>query len=391
LEQAVEYLFPYQEVTVSKTIVVASSILLGAALAATWQPQEVSAQSSRNPYRPVEGLQAGEGPARLGRPWAKLPDGRHMGSPAGMEVDLDGEHVWVAIRCGGEGDPGAAPLGDQTSCGTSDLDPIVRFAPDGTVSRSFGSGMFVWPHGMHVDRDGNVWVTEAATGDRLEEARLHRGRPIGHQVFKFSPTGQLLMTLGEAGVAGNDEYRFNAPSDVVTAPNGDIFVVDGHGTNDNNRIVKYSRDGTFIKAFGETGYGPGQMRGPHAIAMDPTTGRLFVADRRNQRVLIFDQDGTYLSRWTQFGMPSDIAITADGRIYVADSESDLDENAGWEKGIRVGDVAEGWVDYFIQDYGDNPPITAHGSGPESIAVDRNGNIYAGEPRPQTIRKWVKIR
>jgi len=375
----------------SHSKVIAWSTLLGAFLVASGQPLELSAQSGTNPYRPVEGLQAGEGTARLGRPWAQLPGTRQMGSPAGMDMDLDGEHLWAAVRCGGEGDPGAAPLGDQTTCGTSDLDPIVRFAPDGRVTRMFGSGMFVWPHGLHVDREGNVWVTEAATGARLEEAARHRGRPVGHQVFKFSPTGELLMTLGEAGVAGSGPYQFNAPSAVVTAPNGDIFVADGHPTDGNNRVVKYSRDGTFIKAFGETGFGPGQMHGPHSIARDPTSGRIFVADRRNQRIIIFDEDGNYLTRWTQFGMPSDIAITEDGRIYVADSESDMDENAGWEKGIRVGDVRTGWVEHFILDYGDNPPITAHGSGPESIAVDRHGNIYAGEPRPQTIRKWVKIR
>ena len=143
-------------------------------------------------------------------------------------------------------------------------------------------------------------------------------------------------------------------------------------------------------AFGETGYGPGQMLGPHALAMAPD-GRLFVADRWNKRISIFDQEGNFLSHWTQFGMPSDIWISEDGRIYVADSESDMTQNPGWEKGIRIGDVETAWVDYFILDTGDNPPITQGGSGAESITVDRHGSIFAGEPRPQELRKYIKIR
>jgi DNA-binding beta-propeller fold protein YncE len=198
------------------------------------------------------------------------------------------------------------------------------------------------------------------------------------------------MTLGEAGVEGDGPNHFTAPSDVITNAEGEIFVVDGHNASGNNRIVKYSRDGRFMKEFGGTGYGPGQLRGPHAIAMDPA-GRLFVADRANQRIVVFDQEGSFLSRWTQFGMPSDIWISADGTIYVADSESDMNENPGWEKGIRIGDVETGWVEHFILDAGDNPPITAGGSGAESITVDRHGNIFAGEPRPQRLRKYVKIR
>jgi DNA-binding beta-propeller fold protein YncE len=353
--------------------------LLGA-LGATLYGSEADAQSGPNPYRPADGLQAGSGPGRIGTGWAKLPGGREMGSPGGLHVDMDGEHVWAIVRCGSDG----TPRGSQTYCGGSDLNPIMRFDAEGNVVAQFGSRMFDWPHGLHVDSAGNVWVTEAGGGERTE------GRSIGHQVFKFSPDGQLLMTLGEAGVEGSGPTHFTAPSDVITNANGDIFVVDGHNATGNNRIVKLAADGRFIEAFGETGYGPGQLRGPHAIAMDGE-GRLFVADRANQRIVIFDQEGNYLSRWTQFGMPSDIWIDAAGRIYVADSESDMNENPGWEKGIRIGDVRTGWVDWFILDTGDNPPITAGGSGAESITVDREGNIFAGEPRPQRIVKYVRVR
>ncbi len=353
---------------------------LGIALAIAALHAEAEAQTGPNPYRTVGGLQAGEGPGLMGEAWAKLPDGRGWGSPGGIEIDVDGEHLWTIVRCGDDG----TPRGSQTYCDDSDLDPIIKFDPDGNVVTMFGSGMFSWPHGIHVDSAGNVWVTEA--GESEEGA----DRVFGHQVFKFSPEGELLMTMGEAGVSGDGPNHFTAPSDVVTAPNGNIFVVDGHGTNGNNRIVKYSSDGTFIMAFGGTGYGPGQLRGPHAIAMAPD-GRLFVADRQNQRIVIFDQEGNYLNRWTQFGMPSDIAIDDNGRIYVADSESDMTQNPGWEKGIRVGDIETGWVDHFVLDTGDNPPITQGGSGAESLTVDGQGSIFSGEPRPQRILKYIKVR
>lgn len=361
-----------------------SATVLGAALAIALLHGEAQAQMGPNPYRTVGGLQAGRGTGLMGEPWAKLPGGRGMGSPGGVEIDVDGEHMWAIVRCGDDG----TPKGSQTYCDDSDLDPIIRFDPDGNVTTMFGSGMFSWPHGIHVDSDGNVWVTEAGASE--PEAAQAGGPVFGHQVFKFSPQGEVLMTLGEAGVPGDDDYHFMSPSDVITNENGEIFVVDGHNQNGSNRIVKYSRDGTFIKAFGETGHGPGQLYGPHAIAMD-ANGRLFVADRQNMRIVIFDQEGNYLNRWTQFGMPSDIAIDDNGKIYVADSESDLVQNPGWEKGIRIGDVETGWVEHFILDTGDNPPITAGGSGAESLTVDRFGSIFSGEPRPQRILKYVKVR
>ena len=354
--------------------------LLGLFIALSLMIAEVQAQSGRNPYRSANGLQAGSGPGLIGEQWAKLPSGRPMGSPGGVNIDTDGEHLWAIVRCGGDG----TPRGSQTYCDNSDLNPILKFDPDGNVVEEFGSRMFAWPHGLHVDRDGNIWVTEAGDGESPG------GRTFGHQVFKFSPTGELLMTLGEAGVSGDGPNHFTAPSDIVTAPNGDIFVADGHSNAGNNRIVKFSSDGTFIMDFAETGYGPGHLMGPHAMAIDPS-GRIFVADRGNKRIAIFDQEGNFLSNWTQFGMPSDIWISEDGTIFVADSESDMTQNPGWEKGIRIGDVETAWVEYFILDTGDNPPITQGGSGAESLTVDRNGSIYAGEPRPQELRKYIKVR
>lgn len=341
--------------------------------------QVVSAQ--RNPYRRVDGLQAGQGPGTLGVAWPKLPNGRRVGSPAGMDIDRDGESLWVALRCGDD----ETPLGSQTTCDNSNLDPIVRFDKNGNVTKMFGSGMFSWPHGLHVDADGNLWIAEA--GGRKQKPGA---KPIGHQVFKFSPDGKLLMTLGEAGVPGNDSTHFNAPTDVVTAPNGDIYVSDGHSQTGNNRIVMFTKDGTFIRSFGTSGYGPGQLRMPHALNRDPATGDIYVADRGNQRISIFDKDGKYLRKWTQFGSPSDIVFDNNGNIYVTDSESDINENAGWEKGIRIGKVKSAFVEYFIPDPGDNPVITEQGSGAESLAVDKYGNIFAGEPRNHALQKYLRV-
>ena len=133
-----------------------------------------------------------------------------------------------------------------------------------------------WAHGIGVDKDGNVWVTDA-----VSEARTPEGKR-GHQVIKFTPQGEVLMVIGTPGVPGNGDYEFNAPSDLAIADNGDIFIADGHGANLNNRVMKYSSDGTFIKSWGKTGYGPGEFRNLYALAID-SRGRLFVADRGNTR------------------------------------------------------------------------------------------------------------
>jgi NHL repeat-containing protein len=206
-----------------------------------------------NPYRPVRGLADGGGPSIPGGEWAKLPGGREMGPPASVQVDVDGESIWAFIRCD-ETSPVPAARGGRfgLDCMYSDgnlkpHDTIYRFDPKGNVVKSFGAQMFIWPHGMHVDRDGNVWATDGAAEDAVATA-AKAGVKAGHIVRKFSPDGKVLMTLGEPGVAGNDEYHFRSPAGVVTAPNGDIFVADGHGSN--NRIVKYSKDGSSSRPGG---------------------------------------------------------------------------------------------------------------------------------------------
>jgi hypothetical protein len=326
---------------------------------------EPIAQALPNPYRAVDG-------------WAKLPAGRQMGAVGDTTLDPDGRHIWAVVRC-----DATAPDRFGNECLDSNLDSILKFDLNGNVVKSFGGGMFIWPHGIDVDRDGSVWVTDAVAPNRTPPGKR------GHQVVKFSPDGKVLMTLGTPGVPGSGPNSLNAPSDVVVAGNGDVLVADGHGLDGNNRVVKFSKDGKFIKAWGKTGYAPGEFRTLHAIAID-SRARVFVGDRANNRIQIFDQDGKFLTMWTQFGRPSGISFDSKDQIYVADSESDDEQNPGWEMGIRIGDARTGWISAFIlYPWGD--PREVAGNGAEFVAVDRDGNLYGGEPRPRRLQKYVRVR
>ncbi len=322
-------------------------------LAATLLTLAVGSWAQAQPAEPMNGV---PNPYRAVEAWAQLPDGRTWGSTAGVDIDPDGEHIWAIDRCG------------ANTCVGSDLDPLLKINQDGEVVASIGGGHVLFPHGLHVDSDGNVWVTDAQ-GPNGEDPRRD-GK--GHVVLKFSPEGELLLTLGTPGESGNGENNFDAPCDVVTGPNGDIFVADGHGGQNRQsppdttaRIVKFSSDGTYITEWGQLGSGPGEFRTPHAIAIDPH-GRLVVGDRGNDRLQMFDLDGNFIDQWTQFSRPSGIHFGPDGLIYVADSESNRAANShwGWEVGIRVGSLEDGSVTALIG-----------GSNPEGVAVDAAGNVY----------------
>ncbi len=297
--------------------------------------------------------------------WAKLPEGRMWGSTAGVAIGPNG-NIWVAERCG------------ANTCAGSNLAPILEFDPSGKLLTSFGAGMFVFPHGITVDREGNVWVTDADGKD---------GK--GHQVFKFSPAGKVLLALGKAGVAGTGKDTFNKPSAVAIAPNGDIFVADGHGGDSNARIVKFSKDGKFIMTWGKKGSAPGEFNGPHALAFD-SKGRLFVADRSNNRIQIFDQNGKFMDQWQQFSRPSGIFIDRSDVIYVADSESGsvAKDHAAWKRGIRVGSAKNGSLTAFIPDPNTDPNFTGT-SAAEGVAADAKGVIYGAEVGPKDLKKYVK--
>lgn len=296
----------------------------------------------------------------------RLPAGRTIGSTAGITVDRDGRSVWAFERCG------------ANDCAGATVAPVLKFDEHGTLVHSFGAGMFVRPHGIHQDREGNIWVTDGDGPDGKDPRRNGKG----HQVFKFSPDGsRILLTLGKAGVAGDGPDTFNMPSAVYVAPSGDIFVADGHGGNSNARVLKFTSDGRFIKAWGRKGTGPGEFDAPHALAMD-SRGRLFVADRGNNRIQIFDQDGRFIEEWRQFGRPSGMIIDASDTMYVTDHQSDEKVNPGHRKGISIGSVKDGRVTLFMPDPDPN-------GSQEGIAVDARGHLYGSLTGGMALKKFEK--
>ena len=346
----------------SHPVRVASAFALGFAALAIMSGAAAKAQVGTSPYK-------------VNYNWDKL-QGRRIGVASGIKMDPDGRHIWILDRCGANG------------CADSDLDPIIQVDASGTFVKSFGKGLIAFPHGFFIDKEGYVWVTEgAADGDPRGEAGFKK--QMGHQVLKFSPDGKVVMRLGEARVSGADEKHFNGPTGVVVADNGDIWITDGHGSaqrgpnkdnmygsrGGNNRLVRFSKDGKFIKAWGggvgSEGSLPLQFNDPHDIAID-AEGRIYVADRGNQRIQVLDKEGNFITRWTQFGKPSAVAVDNKGNIYVADGMSDARWNPGWERGIRVADIKTGWIKAFIPDEG-----ATRGAGTEFLGVDSKGTIFSG--------------
>jgi sugar lactone lactonase YvrE len=312
--------------------------------------------------------------------WGQLPQGRVWASTASADTGPDG-NIWIIDRC--------APTRGNCSAENASVNPIFELDPSGKVLKNIGAGLFVGPHKMSVDKDGNLWVADYQA----------------NVVIKLDPNGKVLMTLGKKGVAGTGNDEFDAPDAVAIAPNGDIFVSDGHtggGTATGNaRIVKFDKDGKFLMTWGKKGMGPGEFDVPHDLAFD-SKGRLFVADRQNDRIQIFDQNGKFIAQWTQFGRPSGIHIDKNDTIYVADSES-LDGRTnlgrggmaptgygydlGAERGIRIGSAKDGKVRAFIPDtcsypYGDATDLA------EGVTTDAQGNVYGADSRGD-VRKFTK--
>lgn len=385
----------------------AACVFASAALAQ--QAKDSPTNDAPNSYKTIEG-------------WAKLPAGRVWGSTSSVDIDKDGTSIWVGERCG------------TNSCIGSQLDPVLKFDKDGNLVRGFGAGMIQSPHGIHVDRDGNVWIVDcsctAGGGGGGRGGRGGRGagapaaaEPIrtvpppataGHQIYKFSPEGKLLLTLGKAG-GGRDAEFFTTPNDVLVAPNGDIWVVEGHSSQQGTspaRVLKFDKNGTFVKAWGTVVDStkkdePYAFDQPHAIAMD-SKGRLFVGDRGYNRIKIFDQQMKLLDTWYQFSRPSGIWIDKADNIYVADSESGSVNPAhwAWKRGIRIGKIADGKVTTFIPDPAPlcasrlpagapasagstEPGCASNTSAAEGVAVDKNGVIYGAEVGPRALKRYVK--
>ncbi len=326
-----------------------------AAAAADQPAQDPDTLSARlpDPYRRIDN-------------YLQMPAGRHMGSTTAVATDHDG-NIWIAERCG------------ANSCAGSELDPIMEFDSHGKFLRAFGRGMLLFPHGFFIDSANHIWVTDGHVGDRK-----------GDDVLEFDRTGKLLRTLGTPGVSGNGPDTFHEPNAVLVAPDGDIFVSDGHEPGEGNaRVVKFDRNGRFIKQWGMHGSAPGQFEAPHTLTMD-SKGRLFVGDRGNNRIQIFDQDGRFIAAWTQFGRPSGMFIDRHDVLYVTDSESrDVDgygHHPGWKRGIRIGSARDGALTAFIPDPEADPDHVIT-SGGEGIAVDTWGNIYSAEVGTRAVVRY----
>ena len=267
--------------------------------------------------------------------WAQLPAGTKWGAMTAVDIDAHGT-VYALQR-----EPGQ----------------VMAFAANGTLLRSWGAGMFTQAHGLRVDRAGNVWVTDRGS----------------HQVLKFSPDGKLLLELGRKGIAGDNTSTdaLNGPSDLVFAPNGEIYVSDGESTN--ARVVKYTKEGTFLKFWGTKGAGPGQLDVPHSIAMD-SQGRVYVANRSNKRIEVFDQDGKFLDQITKAGTPYGLFMTTDDVLYVVDgTQGNPDEF------LTVVDTKTQSILGEI-----------HGlTGPHMVSVNARGDIYVAEVRGLSVKKFAR--
>jgi NHL repeat len=301
--------------------------------------------------------------------WAQLPPGMVWGSVVGALRGPDG-NLYVSHRC------------FQNSCEGRPEPPVLVFNPSGKLLRTWGVGEFIFPHGYFMDAKGDLWFTDAAgAGNSTGGAPAGRG----DVVLKFNRDGELLQTIGKNGVAGEpSQGLFTQPTAVITNNRGEIFVAEGHDGDIANRISKFTPGGRFIKTIVTGGSKPGQVRIPHCLAFD-SKGRLFVCDRGNNRISIFDQDGKFIAAWKQFGRPSGILITQDDTMYVTDSESGGNRNPGWPKGIRIGSAKTGRVEQFIPD----TELWAQDSaGAEQIGL-YNGALFGAVVRRQELERFTK--
>jgi sugar lactone lactonase YvrE len=352
----------FRNLAITAAIVIAGVALRGS----TIQAQARGGTPQTDKVAPVNG---GANPYRVIRDWAHI-DGRPWGGSNGVAIDRDGRTVWATDRCS----PGPTP-----GCFGTNANPVHHFDESGKEIRSFGGGMFVWPHGIHIDRDGNIWVTDA----RAEQNK-------GSIVVKFSPDGKVLMTLGKAGVRGNPPEALTDPTAVVTDPgNGDVYIAESHtDVSDPNlvgRISVFNKNGKFLRTIGKTGTGPGEFRTPHALGFD-SKGRLIVADRHNHRIQILTKDGKFISEYDDFGRISGLIIDRNDTLYTADSESSPQVHPGWLRGIRIGSLKDGKVTIFIPPHKTDAPEGAMGEG---IAIDAAGNIYTAEATLRGVTKYVK--
>ena len=325
-------------------------------------------------------------PYAVNNAWYTMPAGRFLGGASAIDIDKDGTSVWIAERCGG-----------WDLCAGSHVNPVIRFNAAGKITAQIGADMISYPHGLSIDKDGNVWVTDLQSNTD-NAARAGRGnfpappadtKPAGAQVLKFSPQGKLLLRIGTPGVYGKDQTHLSQPSDVVTSPvTGEVFVSDVHDTQPaNNRIVVFDKNGKYLR---EWACDPG-ARGldcSHGITMD-SRGYIYSANRAGGTVDIFDPQGKVIARWPQFGRATGVYIDKKDILYVSDSGSGA--GSGFLRGIHIGSAETGIVTAFVPDPWGQPSsdnAMRGTSSPEGVTADKNGVVYASGVTPAGIAKYT---
>jgi len=294
---------------------------------------------------------------RVDPTWPKKPANVTWGDVPGVAVDAT-DQVWI----------------------------FTRTAPNLQVYSPAGDLVTTWPHLEHksahhikFDGEGNVWLADVGL----------------HTVRKFTPDGKLLLTLGTPGVEGVDETHMNKPTDMAITPAGDIFVSDGYG---NNRVVHFDRTGKFVKAWGKLGSGPGEFNLPHAICLD-AKGRLYVADRSNARIQVFDQNGAFIEQWRNLIVPWGLSITPKDEIWACGSSPTLERNGQGMAGIppadqvfmrfsTAGRLLELWCPKLGLEGQEKPGET---DWVHAIAMDSKGNLYAGDIKGKRVQKFTAVR
>lgn len=301
--------------------------------------------------------------------WPQLPEGRILGQATGVDIDSSGQ-VYVFHRAGRAWtEEPALPLISKPT--------VEAFDASGTHVRSWGANQFAMPHGLTIDSRNNVWLTDVAL----------------HQVFKFAPDGKRLMVLGEARVPGADRTHFNKPTDVAVLPDGSFYVSDGYG---NTRVVKFSATGEFQFEWGRRGTGPGEFDLPHSIDTD-ANGRVYVSDRSNGRVQVFDGSGKYLAEWRskELGRPFSVAVSGDRAVVVDGGDQSLCSVAPSlareaECGLDRSGAAE--VDLsgrILTRFGRFGNYDGQFRVAHDVAVAPDGSVYVVDVGGQRVQRFVR--
>ena len=367
-------------------------VLVGLALAAAGAcgvAARAPAQETQSKYPKPSEL---PDPYHLVQGWPTLPasmNGGRWGEVIRVHVAADG-NIWVFQRCFN-----VVPAGSATCINRGpENPPILEFDPAGKLLKSFGAGLFAYPHGFTIDGDGNLWVSDVNDQETVlgMSAKNADGVIMGEEVLKLSPEGKVLMTLGREGLAGNGPDTFDRPTGVAIGAHGDIFVADGHAPNKYGtaRVVKFTKEGRFIKAWGRKGAAPGEFDEPHDIFIGGSRNWVYVADRKNDRIQVFDQDGEFIAAWKQFGQPSSVFVGKDDTIYVGASFADANAKKGERRGIVIGNAIDGSLKEFIPDPADLDKVIA-GTSASGIAADEQGTVYAADVGAHNLRKYVKAK